>query len=175
MKTRNYSGRLYTLSTLAVTILLSGAMMNAMPAEAQVDSANTTKPPVAAIPAVVSDDDKLTKPVPADNGKVQYFSGGVGERSMKAIDVDDENYNLKLLFVAKGEYLANVSVTISNSKDSNILTVTTKGPVLLVKMHSGKYVVNTITAGGDKLSRRVNISSDHLVSYVMRYPQNEKN
>lgn len=120
------------------------------------------------------DDELLAKSKSADNGKVQYISGGIAVSGMRAIDAEESIYNLKVLFVSKGEYLADVNVTITDNKGNSVLETITKGPVLLVKMPPGQYVVNTKAAEGAVLTRNVSVSTDHLSSYVLRYPASEK-
>jgi len=121
------------------------------------------------------DDEALAKAQPSDNGKVHYVSGGIALSGMRAIDAEENSYNLKMLFVSKGEYLASVSVKILDAKGNSIMETTSKGPILLVKMPSGHYTVSTETEGGDKLTRHVSVSRDHLASYVMRYPETQNN
>jgi len=118
------------------------------------------------------DDEVLAKAKPTDNGKVQYVSGGVAVSGMRAIDAEEHAYNLKMLFVggAEGEYLADVAVNIKDAKDNSLLSTTTEGPVLLVKLPPGHYTVSTQTSNGTMLTRHVNVGDDHLASYVLRYP-----
>lgn len=115
------------------------------------------------------DDEMLAKAKPADNGKVQYVSGGIAVSGMRAIDSEENLYNLKMLFVSKGEYMADVGVTIVDSKGTNILDATAQGPVLLVKMLPGDYTVSAKTSAGSTLVRHVVVSKDHLATYVLRY------
>jgi hypothetical protein len=91
---------------------------------------------------------------------------------MRAIDAEEHAYNLKMLFVggAEGEYLADVAVNIKDAKDNSLLSTTTEGPVLLVKLPPGHYTVSTQTSNGTMLTRHVNVGDDHLASYVLRYP-----
>jgi len=118
------------------------------------------------------DDEMLAKSKPAENGAVSYVSGGVAVSGMRAIDAEEHNYNLKMLFVAaqNGEYLADVNVMITDSKGNSILDTTTKGPVLLVKMPNGEYTVTTKTQSGKTLARKIKVGDDYLASYVLRYP-----
>ena len=117
------------------------------------------------------DDEILAKAKPTDNGKVRYVSGGVAVSGMRAIDAEEHAYNLKVLFVggAEGEYLADIDVSIMDHKGSTLLSATTEGPVLLVKMPAGNYTVRTKTPSGAMLSRHVKVGDDYLASYVLRY------
>jgi hypothetical protein len=111
----------------------------------------------------------------SDNGKVQFVSGGVAESGMDAIKAVEHDYNLKMLFVAvSGDYLANISVNIADSKGNTVLDTTATGPVLLVKMPAGRYAVSTKASGGSVLTQAVDVNNDHLASYVLRYPAKEQ-
>ena len=121
------------------------------------------------------DDEGLANAQPADSGKVSYTSGGVADSGMEAVDTSEKGYNLKMLFVSNGQYLANVGVKIFDAKGNGILETTSNGPVLLVKMPSGRYTVSTQTEGGNKLTRHVTVSANHLTAYVMRYPETQNN
>jgi hypothetical protein len=118
----------------------------------------------------MSDDEILAKAKPADNGKVLYISGGVAVSGMRAIDAEEKLYNLKMLFAAGDAYLANVGVHMKDSKGTEVLDTTTRGPVLLVKMPPGSYTVEAKTESGAMITKHVIVGDDHLVSYVMRYP-----
>ena len=118
------------------------------------------------------DDEALAKAKPTDNGKVQYVSGGVAVSGMRAIEAEEHTYNLKMLFVggAEGEYLAEVAVNIIDGKSNTLLSATTEGPVLLVRLPPGHYTVKTKTSNGAMLTRHVKVGDDYLASYVLRYP-----
>ncbi len=108
-----------------------------------------------------------------ENAPVRYISGGVSESGMQRIDAETNGYNLKLLCVAQGAYLADVSVKITDSKGANVLDVVTDGPVLLAKLPPGSY---TVTAKGEKgsvLTQPVKVRDARLFSYVLRFPAKE--
>jgi len=138
------------------------------PAEAYVPPPSDM--PQAEASQYMQEDEAYEKAQPTDNGKVQYISGGVADSGMKAIEGQEKDYNLKILFVAGKAYLADVSVLIKDAKGETLLDTATRGPVLLVKMPLGAYTVEAKTAKGSTLTQRVKISKDHLASYVLRYP-----
>jgi hypothetical protein len=105
---------------------------------------------------------------------VRYISGGIADSGMRAIDTEEHLYNLKMLFVSQGDYLADVKVKITDHKGKTVLDTKTKGPVLLVKMHPGHYTVSTKAEGGSTLTRKVTVGDDYLASYVLRYPAKEQ-
>ena len=110
---------------------------------------------------------------PFDNGIVQYISGGVSDDDMPVIKAEENNYNLKMLFAAGGEYLANIRVDIKDARNMDVLNATIDGPVLLVRMPPGRYNVIAKTEDGTTLTRAVQVSARHLSSYVVRYPMRE--
>jgi len=120
------------------------------------------------------EDEALAKATPENNGTAQYVSGGIAISGMRAIDAEESAYNLKILFVSQGKYLADIHVKITDRKDKTVLDTTAKGPVLLVKLPSGYYMVNTKAEGGATLTRKVKVGDDYLASYVLRYPVNEQ-
>jgi hypothetical protein len=166
-----------TSTLLNATALPALAQNNAMSGETEAPGQPFVHPSDDASYAKdMRDDERLAKASPEDNGKVRYISGGIADSGMKAIDAEENNYNLKMLFVSKdkGAYLANVGVTITDSKGGTLLQATTKGPVLLAKIPPGKYTVTAKASGGSSLNRMIDVGNDHLSSYVLRYPASEQ-
>ena len=118
----------------------------------------------------VQDDEHKMKAETSGNGSVRYISGGVGEGGMKTMDMQEKDYNLKLTFVAQGEYLADVNVNMTNGKGNSVLVTKTEGPVLLVKAPSGRYTIVAQDSAGTTLKKHIKVSNAHLTSYVLRYP-----
>jgi hypothetical protein len=129
-----------------------------------------------ALGADTADNDSLTAEVhTTNNGSITYTSGGVSASGMQEMKALENAYNLKLLSAAKGgAYLAEVNVTITDSNDNNVLQTTTDGPVLLVKMPAGHYTVAAKDVRGYTATQKVNVSSNHLSSYVLRFPEKEE-
>jgi hypothetical protein len=122
----------------------------------------------------LQEDATLIRTQPSNNGEVQYVSGGVGEDDMNALDAEKDAYNLKLLFVAGGAYLANVGVHITDSNGHEILDTKTEGPVLLVKIPRGSYTVTAAAENGATITQRITVGSNPLSSYVLHYAALEK-
>lgn len=151
--------------TLLVTTMLSGILMI---------------PPVLAVEptgkTMHEDELSLVESKAKESGDVQYISGGVGVNGMKAMDEEEHAYNLKMLFAAEpdGHYLADIGVKITNDKGKTVLETTAEGPVLLIKIKHGHYTVTATRATGFKMTRKVEVSDDHLSTYVLRYPVKEQ-
>jgi hypothetical protein len=121
---------------------------------------------------VDTDTDAVSRIQYADNGRVRFISGGVDDEGMRTIDAQQNDYNLKLMFVGKsGEYLADVDVEVADRSGNDILTTTTDGPVLLAHLPPGNY---TVTATSDDVTRKQHISvgkkGKHLATSYMRFP-----
>jgi len=76
-------------------------------------------------------------------GSVTYVSGGVGDAEAQAIKDMSSDYSLQLLFVTRqsGQYLADVKVRITDSRNNVMLDTTSEGPYLLAKLPAGRYTV----------------------------------
>lgn len=117
------------------------------------------------------DDETLAKSKVMESGNIHYTSGGIAESGMRAMDAEEHNFNLKLLFASKaGAYLANVKVELTDSNGKTILETMSKGPVMLIKLPQGHYKVTATDPSGNTAKRNVEVASDHLASYVLRYP-----
>ncbi len=173
-----------TLSSFLMTTLLS-SILAAGPALAS-DPSDEVKAPgqpfehpsdSVSYSKDAKEDKQLADATSTDNGEVKYISGGIGDSGMKAIDEEERDYNLKMLFVAEpsGEYLANIGVKIKDHKGKTVLNTTAKGPVLLVRMPHGHYTVDATRETGAKLTQKVEAGEDHLSSYVLRYPETKSN
>jgi hypothetical protein len=102
-------------------------------------------------------------------GAVTYRTGGIGQSEAAAMKQAENNYPLSLEFIAKAEprnwFLANVEVTIKNSKGATALKTFSDGPMLLATLPDGRYII-TATDNGKSETRRVNVAAgkpQHLV------------
>lgn len=80
---------------------------------------------------------------PQKQGEVTFISGGVGSDEQAAIQAVRGDYNLNLLFSAKGtgEYLSDAKVNIADSTGNPVLDTVAEGPMLLAKLKPGNYTV----------------------------------
>lgn len=83
------------------------------------------------------------------DGAAQYVCGGVSDEDMSAIKTYRSNANSELLFTGgpEGAYLANVDVTIHGKHLSSPLTFMADGPVCLLKLPKGSYIVDAVYQG----------------------------
>ena len=77
----------------------------------------------------------------SENG-VSYVSGGVGESSEQAMREVANQYNLHLTFAAAdGSYLADIPVTIQDSKGNTVLDTVSPGPLFYANLTPGTYTM----------------------------------
>jgi hypothetical protein len=85
---------------------------------------------------------------------IPYVSGGVGLEEREALAAKYGNYNLKLMFAAKGgEYLADIKVEISDSRGKKVLVATADGPWFFTNLPQGKYTVTVTTMGKEQQNK----------------------
>jgi hypothetical protein len=78
-------------------------------------------------------------------GTIAYVTGGVGNDEAAAMKKAASGYPLSLEFVQhatpKGQFLADVDVTIKDHAGKDVLKTVSDGPFLLVKVPPGKYTI----------------------------------
>ena len=100
-------------------------------------------------------------------GDIAYLSGGIGSDQSAAFKDAMPRYPLSLEFARHSasdgnEYLANVPVTITDMHGTALLTTQSRGPIMLVSIPQGRYVV-TASHGGNTQRRTVEIGkATHL-------------
>jgi hypothetical protein len=98
---------------------------------------------IVTLPAVAADSN--VSPAQGTQGNVSFVSGGVGEDEAAAMKSAAAGYPLELQFVQKAsprdEFLADVTVRITDRSKNVVLDTVTTGPFLLAKLPSGTYQV----------------------------------
>ena len=97
-------------------------------------------------------------PQPKTENGITYMSGGVGKPEAAAMEQEARHYPLSMVFSAAkdNEFLANVRVTIKDKAGKKMLSAVSDGPIMLVKLPSGKYTV-AAEAHGKTLHRSVQV------------------
>lgn len=105
-----------------------------------------------AIPAMSMTTTNL--PPEKSEGMVSYLTGGIGEDEAAAMKQVESQFPLSLEFVSggtlRGEYLADVHVTIKDQAGKTALDTVSDGPFLLARLPSGKYTVSAEQNGQTK-------------------------
>jgi hypothetical protein len=100
-------------------------------------------------------------------GDIAYLSGGIGSDQSTAFKDAMPRYPLSLEFAQHSasdgnEYLANVPVTITDTHGTALLATQSRGPIMLVSIPQGRYVV-TASHDGNTQRRTVDIGkTTHL-------------
>jgi hypothetical protein len=93
-------------------------------------------------------------------GSARYVCGGIGSDESAAMRSAMKEHPLALLFArADGAYMANVDVTIKGGDANNAaaLAFRATGPVCLVDVPNGRYVIDAAAAGGAVKSQTVTV------------------
>jgi hypothetical protein len=100
-------------------------------------------------------------------GDLAWVSGGIGESQAKAFEHAEVRYPLTLEFVVKpkargtpAEFTAAVPVTITGEHGKTLLSATSQGPFMLLKLPHGHYTV-TAEHRGKKIERHVWVGQGH--------------
>lgn len=84
-----------------------------------------------------------------NQGAAQYLCGGVSDEGMSAIKSLRSEAGSELLFTSgpEGAYVADVAVTVQGGKLKEMLSFTASGPVCLLKLPKGNYIVDASYRG----------------------------
>jgi len=108
------------------------------------------------------------------NGKTdegyRFMSGGVGSGERTQMQKQARDYDLDLSFAdAKGHYLSDVKVAITDEHGNQIVDTTTAGPLLYVELPSGKYNVKADFNGHTEEVKNLAVSKGHLRTRLMHW------
>lgn len=111
-------------------------------------------------------------PQPRTDHGVTYLSGGIGHEEALAMKAEAKHYPLSMVFSEgkRGEYLANVDVTIRNSLGKVVLTTVSGGPIMLLKLPAGEYKI-VATSNGKTLHRSVIVGHKGDMALSFNWPQ----
>lgn len=111
-------------------------------------------------------------PAVQHQGSVQYVSGGIGLDESESMKAAAKDYPLALTFAAqrdgKADYVADVAVTITDSRGKQVLRAESQGPYLLVKLPPGSYKVSA-TYNGKAQERAVNVQNSGTARAVFEW------
>ena len=131
---------IYRIATGALALVLCGAM-------------------ILAIGALAKDE----LPPLQTYGGVSYISGGIGLDESTAIKAAARDFTLSLLFVQtkRGEYLADVNVSIRDKEGALVLEAVSEGPMLLARLPAGIYKISA-EHDGTALAKTVRVDSRRM-------------
>ncbi|KQW59513.1 carboxypeptidase-like regulatory domain-containing protein [Variovorax sp. Root411] len=93
-------------------------------------------------------------------GTARYVCGGIGSDESAAMRAAMKDHPLALLFArTDGAYMANVDVTIKggDANSAAALAFRANGPVCLVDLPNGRYVIDVAAPGGAAKSQTVTV------------------
>jgi hypothetical protein len=97
-------------------------------------------------------------PMAAAAAGMKPLSAGIGLEGRQA----HPDYPLKLVFAtAKGEYLADVEVSLYDTSGKQVLKAHSAGPWLFLDVPAGQYKVKATRKDGSLTTAMVNVSGDH--------------
>jgi hypothetical protein len=96
-------------------------------------------------------------------GNITFVSGGAGDDDRDALKQVENQYNLRLMFAARsGEYLANVAVTLADSRGNTVLDTIADGPIFYAHVPPGRYRL-TVASQGQSQGRDVTVAANGAV------------
>ncbi|HKU94226.1 MAG TPA: carboxypeptidase-like regulatory domain-containing protein [Vineibacter sp.] len=102
-----------------------------------------------------------TGPVERHQGAVTFITGGVGRDEAEAFRAAMPRYMLGLEFaranVPRGDFLANVDVSITDMRGQPVLQTVSQGPFLLADLPAGQYTIRA-SSEGRMQTRTVSVS-----------------
>jgi len=112
-------------------------------------------------------------------GNVSFLSGGIGVDEADMLRQQSANYPLTLeLATAAGgprdAYVSDARVDIRDGNGNPVLSTTTQGPLMLLRLPSGTYTVDVGWHGTQKRTT-VAVSSDRRQHVLMEFPDDPSN
>lgn len=108
-------------------------------------------------------------------GSIAYVSGGIGEDEAQAMKQAAAAYPLTLELAApsggpRDEYVSDAKLEIRDRQGNAILSTTTEGPLVLIRLPSGTYTVDVAWNGAIK-HKTVDVSSGKRQHVVFEFPR----
>ncbi len=148
----------------------SSEMSESEAASPDESSGESAEDPIAALPPAGP---VKTLAAKTENG-ITYLCGGVGKEEAAYMKQAARGHDLMLTFATRrGDYLADVNVTIEDARGETVLQTTCDAPIMLVDMpKSGTYRIHAEAAGyAQDRTARVNTRKPALAALVMTWPQ----
>ena len=113
------------------------------------------------------------------NGTASYVSGGIGEDEAEAMRQASANYPLTLeLATAAGgprdAYISDARVDIRDGSGNPVISTTTQGPIMLVRLPAGTYTVDVGWHGTEK-HKTVEVGGQRRQHVMLEFPDDPSN
>jgi hypothetical protein len=102
---------------------------------------------------------------------IAFENGGWSIDSADAIKGRAGQFPVMLVFAwAEGSYLSDVNVQVVNGKGDRLLSLNNLGPLVLIDLPKGDYMIN-VERNGKPQSRRVSVASNTRTKAVFHWPK----
>jgi len=128
---------------------------------------------VLATPFAAAQTEGALPPVQSAAG-VKYVPGGVGKAESEAMLRESKRYPLALVFSGgkANHYLANVDIHVRDAAGKTVLQANIGGPMVLVDLPAGQYVVDA-QYKGQTVRQRIEISAKGAKRVDLHWPSGE--
>jgi hypothetical protein len=120
-------------------------------------------------------------PMPQERaqGNVTYLSGGIGVDEADVLRQQSASYPLTLEMATaaggpRGAYISDARVDIRDSSGKQVLSTTTEGPLMLLRLPSGTYTVD-VDWHGTQRRKTVAVVSDRHQHVMLEFPDQPSN
>jgi hypothetical protein len=102
---------------------------------------------------------------------INFVSGGIGSDSREQLAAREKYYNFKLVTTLEGsgKFVAAARVVLTSASGAKLVEHVTEGPILLMGLPAGTYVINT-TFRGLTRTKKFQVRADRLHTEHMRWP-----
>ena len=106
---------------------------------------------------------------------LSYIAGGVSSDEREMMEERAKGYNVKLAFAEKrGPYLSDVAVVIQDAKGTEMVSLTTNGPLLYIQLLPGTYTIAATFQGDTKRIKELRVPKDKRVSRILNWDLGER-
>lgn len=110
-------------------------------------------------------------PLQAEND-IRFIEGGVGLSESDAIKAESDRWSVKISFSRmngqKSEWVSNALLTIKNSKGTQVFLHKVDGPLILINLKPGRYLVLSTYEGQSKTAD-INVISGESLSVNIQW------
>lgn len=108
-------------------------------------------------------------PQASDVAAIRYISGGVGDEELQALEVEQVNNRLKMVFTTlDGSYIADIAVLVLDRNKNILLQANSEGPVMMIDLPPGNYQVQA-TYELETLNKNVVTEQNRLSTVYFRF------
>jgi hypothetical protein len=106
---------------------------------------------------------------------LSYIAGGVSSDEREMMEELAKGYNVKLAFAEKrGPYLSDVGVVIQDAKGTEVVSLTTNGPLFYIQLLPGTYTIAATFQGDTKRIKELRVPKDKRVSRIFHWDLGER-